>query len=83
LEAVDAAAQAKATEMGIDLKQLRIDVALAKVTLIKAQKALTQSGQDNPADTDHKQRHSAVSAAREQLDGLNATLASIDAKMGT
>ncbi|MCJ8339515.1 MAG: electron transport complex subunit RsxC [Pseudomonadales bacterium] len=83
LEAVDAAAQAKAKEMGIDLKQLRSDLALAKVTLIKAQKALAESGPDDPADKELEQRRSAVSAASEQLDSLNATLASIDTIMGS
>ena len=77
LETMDALAQQKAAKLGVGLTELRSDLALAKVTLIKAQKALQRAAQDGLAD-DSEQLHCAVTTASEQLDRLNATLLSIE-----
>ncbi|EPJ53822.1 MAG: hypothetical protein OFPI_09180 [Osedax symbiont Rs2] len=76
LESRDAQAQAKAGKLGVDLNQLRNDLALAKVTLIKAQKALAKK--EKSTNNDYQQLQRAVTTSSEQLDNLNATLASIE-----
>lgn len=68
LDAAEAKLVAAAAKEGIDLKQLKIDAALARAEVTKAERALSK------AEDDTSELEAALIAAKTQADQLSATL---------
>ncbi len=71
-DAYEAEQNDKAAAQGIDLKQLKIDAALARAAVTKAERALDKARETQPDDLDGMEE--ALLAARQKAEQLNQTL---------
>ena len=62
----------KAAAEGIDLKQLKIDAAMARAAVTKAERALTKAKEDNVDDLPSMEEQ--LLSAQQESDKLNQTL---------
>ncbi|MBY4675468.1 electron transport complex subunit RsxC [Marinobacterium arenosum] len=73
-EAVEAGQIQAAAAQGVDLKQLKIDAAMARAAVTKAERALEKALQTADGESADEQLQQELQQAKQKADALNATL---------